>query len=185
MLFVVKVKSLNFVAADGVGVYPVTQYSYAGDEGGTKKLEQGHICKIMTGAPVPQGATAVIPIEWTNLVKSSSSGEELEVEIRKPAVEGNYIRQIGDDVSADEVVLKAGERIDEVGGEIGVLTSIGVTKVRVYGRPKVGILSTGNEVVENCPLKPGKTYDANRPSLKSAVLAAGFEVVDLGIVPDR
>lgn len=128
-------------------------------------------------------------VEDTLLVKSSEDGTKEEiVEIGVKVRNGEAIREIGSDVKIGQTVLKKGQVISAVGGEIGVLASIGVGKVVVKQRPVVGFLSTGNEVVNHDngqPLKMGQIRDSNRPTLIAATKAAGFDYLDLGIAPDR
>jgi gephyrin len=175
-------------AADGAGVMPVHEFSaMAGTE--TFTLPAGHIARIATGGPLPEGANAVVPIEQTKLIRASADGhtEEL-VEILHAAQPGEFVREIGSDFKAGDVILKAGDVITEVGGEIGLLASCNVQHVVVYRRPVVGVMSTGNEVVDadaTTRLLSGQIRDTNRPSLLAAVRAAGFECIDLGIVPDH
>ena len=179
------------IDTDGPGEYPVTAVSIASalSEGSSTKLLPGHIARITTGGAVPEGATAVVMVEDTRLIKSSDDGTREEtVEILARVRNGEAIREIGSDVQIGQTVLKKGQVISAVGGEIGVLASIGVHTVRVRRRPIVGFLSTGNEVVNHDnrePLKMGQIRDSNRPTLIAATKAAGFDYVDLGIAPDR
>ncbi|KAF9385709.1 hypothetical protein CPB97_004568 [Podila verticillata] len=177
------------IDTDGPGEYPVTAVSIATASDGTPaKLLPGQIARITTGGAVPEGATAVVMVEDTLLVKSSDDGTKEEVvEIRAKVRNGEAIREIGSDVKIGQTVLKKGQVISAVGGEIGVLASIGVGKVVVKQRPVVGFLSTGNEVVNHDngqPLKMGQIRDSNRPTLIAATKAAGFDYLDLGIAPD-
>ncbi|KFH70994.1 hypothetical protein MVEG_03840 [Podila verticillata NRRL 6337] len=177
------------IDTDGPGEYPVTAVSIATASDGTPaKLLPGQIARITTGGAVPEGATAVVMVEDTLLVKSSDDGTKEEVvEIRAKVRNGEAIREIGSDVKIGQTVLKKGQVISAVGGEIGVLASIGVGKVVVKQRPVVGFLSTGNEVVNHDngqSLKMGQIRDSNRPTLIAATKAAGFDYLDLGIAPD-
>ncbi|KAG0086554.1 hypothetical protein BGZ93_011446, partial [Podila epicladia] len=178
------------IDTDGPGEYPVTAVSIATASDGTSaKLLPGQIARITTGGALPEGATAVVMVEDTLLVKSSEDGTKEEVvEIRAKVRNGEAVREIGSDVKIGQTVLKKGQVISAVGGEIGVLASIGVGKVVVKQRPVVGFLSTGNEVVNHDngqPLKMGQIRDSNRPTLIAATKAAGFDYLDLGIAPDR
>jgi len=117
---------------DGPGQYPVTAVSIAAAaaEGVATKLLPGQIARITTGGAVPEGATAVVMVEDTVLVKSSEDGTREEiVEIRAKVRNGEAIREIGTDVQIGQTVLKKGQVISAVGGEIGVMASIGVQKV--------------------------------------------------------
>ncbi|KAJ3334715.1 hypothetical protein HDU91_002582 [Kappamyces sp. JEL0680] len=157
---------------DGVGVFPVAAVSVAGPD----------------GAPVPEGANAVVMVEDTSLVSSSPDGAvELQVEIKYLAQAGENIRPIGCDIQLGQTVLKAGQTITAVGGEVGLLASVGQTEIAVHRKPTVAILSTGNELVPVStpgPLSFGSIRDSNRPALKQVIESHGFQVVDLGIAPD-
>ncbi|KHN97937.1 gephyrin [Metarhizium album ARSEF 1941] len=176
---------------DGImkGRFPVTAVSHAAP-GETKTLTEGEIARITTGAPLPPGATSVIMVEDTVLKAMTEDGkEEREVEIQAEGVEeGENIREVGSDVSQGTVILNKGEQISGVGGEIGLLASVGVASVKVYKKPVIGILSTGDEIIEHDragPLRLGEVRDTNRITLISAAKEWGFEVVDLGISKDK
>ncbi|KAK1845938.1 molybdenum cofactor biosynthesis protein [Colletotrichum chrysophilum] len=171
------------------GVFPVTSVSHAAP-GEAKTLKEGEIARITTGAPLPPGATSVIMVEDTILKsKTSDDKEEKEVEILAEGVKpGENIREIGSDVKEGDLILKKGEQISGVGGEIGLLASVGVAEAKTYKRPVVGILSTGDEIIE--PDRPGglrlgEVRDTNRITLMSAARQWGFDVVDLGIARDK
>jgi gephyrin len=177
--------------ADGnlKGVFPVTAVSHAAP-GEIGSLKEGEIARITTGAPLPPGATSVIMVEDTILKTMTEDGkEEKEVEIQAEGVkEGENIREVGSDVKEGTVILNKGEQISGVGGEIGLLASVGVTEAKVYRRPVIGILSTGDEIIEynrEGPLKLGEVRDTNRITLISAAKEWGFDVVDLGIARDK
>ncbi|KAI8314265.1 hypothetical protein K4K61_005287 [Colletotrichum sp. SAR11_59] len=171
------------------GVFPVTAVSHAAP-GEAKTLKEGEIARITTGAPLPPGATSVIMVEDTILKsKTADDKEEKEVEILAEGVKpGENIREIGSDVKEGDLILKKGEQISGVGGEIGLLASVGVAEAKTYKRPVVGILSTGDEIIE--PDRPGglrlgEVRDTNRITLMSAARQWGFDVVDLGIARDK
>ncbi|KAG0242818.1 MoaB/Mog domain-containing protein [Mortierella sp. GBAus27b] len=177
------------IHTDGPGQYPVTAVSVAAAAaaGGTR-LAPGQVARITTGGMLPEGATAVVMVEDTLLIKSSEDGTREEVvEILTKVPAGKAIREIGSDIPAGQAVLKKGHVISAIGGEIGILASIGVTDVLVRQRPVVAFLSTGNEVVNHNngkPLRTGEIRDSNRPTLIAAAKAAGFDTVDLGIAAD-
>jgi molybdopterin molybdotransferase len=131
--------------------------------------------RIMTGAPMPRGADTVVPKEL-----SEGSGEWVEL----AAVErGANVRARGEDVRAGAVVLTAGSVLRPQ--DLGLLASLGFARIVVHGRPRVALLSTGDEVVEpGQPRRAGQIYDANRFSLGGMVEGAGAHTLDLGIVPD-
>lgn len=173
------------IVEDGPGIYQIESISLAQSADQQKPLSRGKIARVATGGMVPDGANAVIMVEDTKLIKCSESGkEELEVEILEKATMGDNIRDIGSDCKIGETVGKKGQR---VGGEVGVLASVGVRHVKVYRKPRVGVLSSGNEVLDHIhtdALKPGQIRDTNRITLLAAIQSAGFEAVDLGIVDD-
>ncbi|GAA5800498.1 hypothetical protein HPULCUR_005929 [Helicostylum pulchrum] len=167
---------------DGLGVYQVESISLA-RQASCQPLTPGKIARVATGGMVPEGANAVIMVEDTKLVKEQGN-EELEVEILVSAVENQNIRRVGSDCQVGQLVGHRGQR---VGTELGTLASVGVRHVKAYRKPRVGVLSSGNEVLDHMhtdELKPGQIRDTNRITLLAAVAASGFEAVDLGIVDD-
>lgn len=179
------------VPKDGTvkGVFPVAGVSHAAP-GEMPPLNEGEIARITTGAPLPPGATAVIMVEDTTLKTMTDDGkEEKEIEIQAEGVtDGANVREIGSDIAQGTVILKKGEQISGVGGEIGLLAAVGVAEAQVYKRPVIGILSTGDEIVDyNRPgaLKLGEVRDTNRITLISAAREWGFSVIDLGIASDK
>jgi len=171
------------------GTFPVAFASHAqGAE--VPELEEGKIARITTGAPLPPGAGAVVMVEDTILKSMTADGkEEAEIEILTDDVKaGENVREVGSDVQAGDVVMRAGNGISAVGGELGLLASVGTKEVTVYKKPLVGVLSTGDEIIEfgrEGGLKLGEVRDTNRPTLLTAVKAQGFEVMDLGIASDK
>lgn len=181
------------VPADGIlrGTFPVVGVSHAAP-GQLDALREGTVARITTGAPLPPGATSVIMVEDTTLVSATDDGsEEREVAMDvSGARAGDNVREVGSDVASGDVVLRQGDRITGVGGEIGLLASVGVTRVDVYRRPVVGVLSTGDELVDqderpSGALRHGEVRDTNRLALLSAAREHGFPVVDLGIARDK
>ncbi|PHH68997.1 hypothetical protein CDD82_137 [Ophiocordyceps australis] len=171
------------------GVFPVVAVSHAAP-GQAKPLEKGHVARITTGAPLPPGATAVVMVENTAIASTTDDGkEELAVDIQAQGVcAGDNVREVGSDIALGALLLAKGERISGVGGEIGLVAAVGCASLRVYKRPVIGVLSTGDELVEHDergPLKLGQVRDTNRPTLVSAAAERGFRVVDLGIVGDK
>jgi molybdopterin molybdotransferase len=138
-------------------------------------LASGDALRIMTGAPMPAGADTVVPQEL-------AERENGDVRLNAVAAGAN-VRARGEDVRAGAVVLRAGTVLRPQ--ELGLLASLGQGDAWVHARPRVALLSTGDEVVEpGLPRKPGQIYDANRFSLHGLVEAAGAVSVDFGIVPD-
>ncbi|XXG98230.1 hypothetical protein Hte_004553 [Hypoxylon texense] len=171
------------------GVFPVVSVSHA-SPGEVEPLKEGEITRITTGAPLPPGATSVIMVEDTILKTMTDDGkEEKEVEILADNVqEGENIREVGSDIKAESTILSKGEQISAVGGEIGLLAAVGVSEVKTYRKPVIGVLSTGDEIVEHDrpgDLRLGEVRDTNRITLMSAATECGYQVVDLGIAADK
>lgn len=171
------------------GVFPVASVSHA-NPGEIPALQVGQIARITTGAPLPPGAASVVMVEDTILRSRTPNGqEEKEVEILTDAIKpGENVREIGSDISAGEIILKEGDEITAVGGELGLLASVGKAQVLVYRKPIVGVLSTGDEIIEhNRPgqLRLGEVRDCNRLTIMAAVKGWGYEVIDLGIAKDK
>lgn len=171
------------------GVFPVASVSHAAP-GQAQELKEGEIARITTGAPLPPGATSVIMVEDTILKTHTEDGkEEKEVKILADNVkDGENIREVGSDIKQGSVILQKGDQVSAVGGEIGVLAAVGASTVCAYRRPIVGVLSTGDEIVNHDrpgDLRLGEVRDTNRPTLISAVKEWGYEVLDLGIASDK
>lgn len=172
------------------GIFPVTSISHAQAGRDIPTLQSGEVARITTGAPLPPGATAVVMVEDTILRSTSTDGkEEKDVEILTDEIKpGENVREVGSDVKAGDVIIKKGEGITAVGGELGLLASVGTREVSVFRKPIVGVLSTGDEIVEHDrpgDLRLGEVRDTNRPTLLTAVRGSGFEAVDLGIASDK
>jgi molybdopterin molybdotransferase len=139
-------------------------------------LSDGEAARIMTGAPMPEGADAIIPVEDTNAQWRDTHPDQIE--IYRSVKTGDYVRPIGESVREGRVVLPAGTLLRAA--EIGILASLGETSIPVIRRPRVVILGSGNEVAEpGQPLEPGQIYDANGPMLATLVQEAGAEAVRL------
>ena len=139
-------------------------------------LAPGTAAKIMTGAPVPAGADAVVPVEWTD------AGAATVRVSRAPAV-GQHVRRRGEDVRAGDVVIEEGAVLGP--RQLGLLAGIGRGQVRARPRPRVVVMSTGAELREpGQRLSPDAIYDANSYLLAAAVRAAGAVAYRVGIVPD-
>ncbi|MFL6160671.1 MAG: gephyrin-like molybdotransferase Glp [Jatrophihabitantaceae bacterium] len=144
----------------------------------------GTTWKVMTGAPLPAGADAVVMVE-----RSSASGQRPkgqpgdQVELFAAAAPGAGIRLAGSDVAGGERVLAAGTVLRPA--HLGVLASVGVPKISVYPRLRVGVLVTGDELVaDGQPLQPGQIYESNRAMLMALVRRVNCEPVDLGVARD-
>jgi putative molybdopterin biosynthesis protein len=141
-------------------------------------VSPGHATTIATGAMVPRGADAVVMVEHTDV---SPDGHGITV--TRAAVAGDNISYAGTDVAKSETVLREGQVLTS--REIGVLAAIGLAEVAVHRRPRVAILSTGDEIVApGQALRPGAVYDSNAAIVGAAVEELGGAAVHLGIVPD-
>jgi molybdopterin molybdotransferase len=141
------------------------------------EIGYGQAARIMTGAPVPPGADAIVMVELTD--RDGDDG----VLVRAAVPEGNHIRRVGEDVEVGDVVVTDGTVLTPA--HIGVLASVGRETVSVRRPPRVGVLSTGDELVTApTPLAFGQIRDSNRPMLLAEVADSGFEAVNLGTVPD-
>ena len=140
-------------------------------------VQPGLSTRIMTGAPIPAGAEAVVPIEWTDQGLAS-------VSITRAPKPGQYIRRAGEDVRSGELVLDIGTRLGP--GQIGLLAAVGRDRVKVRPRPRVVIISTGSELVEpGQPTRTGQIHESNSYILTTAAREAGATVFRVGIVPDE
>jgi molybdopterin molybdotransferase len=150
-------------------------------------LAEGTAMRIMTGAPVPEGAEAVVPVEDTDDRRDhahAGAPPPATIRIFKSAASGANIRPIGQDVRAGQVVLSAGTILRPA--EVGVLAALGRAHVRVHRQPVVAILSTGDELCEVvAEPRPGQIRDTNSYTLAAAVEQYGGRALRLGIARDR
>ena len=141
-----------------------------------RSLAAGRTVRIMTGAPMPEGAEAVVPVE-------QSDGGVLEVLLRAPAPAGQHVRRAGADVRTGDVVLRAGAVLGPA--QLALLAAVGRARVRVHARPRVVVLSTGSELVEPGRLPGfGQVVDSNGVMITAAVVDAGAGPDRLGLVAD-
>jgi molybdopterin molybdotransferase len=159
---------------------PVSQRIAAGSAAGA--LQAGSLARIFTGAPVPAGADAIAMQEDALVLHDG------RVQIKTLPSAGQWIRRRGEDVARGAVVLRRGQRLSPA--ELGLAASIGFDRLPVARRPRVALLSTGDELVmpgDVAPeaMPPGAIYNSNRFFLRALLQRLGCEVTDLGIVPDR
>lgn len=176
----------------------------AGGTTGTVVLP-GQAIRIMTGAPIPEGADAVVPLESVesivgsrrlqpalSKVKSHKQNAKIaisnekceEIKVQKEVKRGENIRRKGEEIQPGMLLLKKGKRLKPA--DVGVLASLGFSKVKVMEQPKVAILATGDELLEVAePLEPGKIRNSNSYALSSLFKSYGALTMDLGIVNDE
>ncbi len=147
-------------------------------------LPSGFAARITTGAPMPPDADAVVPVEWTNDEGNrAGSPAPKMVEVRKPVSPGHNVRRAGEDLRAGEVALTQGTLIRPQ--EVGLLAALGRSSLQVVRQPRVGVLSTGNELVGvDAPLAPGKIRDVNGQTLPALITGCGGLVHALGVASD-
>jgi molybdopterin molybdotransferase len=174
------------VAASGVHL-AVSQRIPAGSVG--MQLQAGTVARIFTGAPVPEGADAVVMQEDCQALPPADGADSLaRVQINAQPTPGQNIRRAGEDVARGDVVLSRGKRLGP--SELGLAASIGMASLQVARRPRVALFSTGDELVmpgtvapQDMP--PGAIYNSNRFFLRTLLRRMGCVVSDLGIVPDQ
>mgnify|MGYP001029220512 FL=1 len=162
---------------------PVTQRIAAGSAG--QPLAPGSAARIFTGAPVPQGADAIVMQEDC---EAQDGPGGVRVRVNAQPRPGQWIRRAGEDIALGAQVLAAGTRLTPA--ELGLAASIGLAQLQVARRPRVALFSTGDELVMpgDVPpeqMRPGAIYNSNRFFLRALLLRLGCEVTDFGIVPDQ
>ena len=148
-----------------------------------KTVELGTTVEISTGAPVPDGANAVVMVEFANRESDNPDLASDEIEILTSVTPSQDIGKKGSDVQAGQVILEKNKLLNPP--KIGVIAAQGIDTVEVYKKPVVGVISTGNELLTNQEeIKPGKIYDVNSEMIKAGVESCGAEGRTLGIVKD-
>ncbi|MBI5823221.1 MAG: molybdopterin molybdotransferase MoeA [Chloroflexi bacterium] len=147
-------------------------------------LQPGEAARIMTGAQLPAGANAVIPVEDTDFHnREAGTSAPKTVSFTKVIEAGENVRPRGMDIRAGEVVLKKGQTLKPQG--LGLLAMLGISNVQVYKKPRVALLSSGDELLEvDAPLESGKIRDSNSYTLAASIESAGGEVLRLGVAKD-
>lgn len=140
-------------------------------------VRKGTAIKVMTGAPIPRGSDTIVRVEYT---------ESLRGKVRITGVDraGSHIREAGEDIQEGQRILEKGKVLTPA--DIGLMASVGKSRVRVYRRPRVVVIATGDELIElGKPPRPGKIVNSNTYTLSAAIQEAGAIPVSLGIVRDK
>src|SRR4051812_19595075 len=145
-------------AAEGAPVRLRVVGELAAGHAPTVPVGDGEAIRIMTGAPMPDGADAIVMVERTERDDGGEDGDGVLITLAVDA--GLHVRRAGGDLEAGDVVLEPGTAL--TAARIGVLATVGAQRVSAYPRVRVGVLSTGDELVETGPLAPGKIRDSNR-----------------------
>ncbi len=151
----------------------------------TVSLARGQAARIMTGAQMPAGADSVVPVEDTDFQdRSSGTKAPEEVQISRGVKHGSNVRPRGMDIHAGEVVLHAGRALKPQ--DLGLLAMFGISQVPVFQRPRVALLSSGDELIDiDAPLEAGKIRESNSYMIAALIENAGAEVFRLGVAKDN
>ncbi|MCS7126709.1 MAG: molybdopterin molybdotransferase MoeA, partial [Aigarchaeota archaeon] len=172
------------IAEDTIGASPlnpielrVVGTSRAGDLEGRLRIDRGEAVEVTTGAPLPLNANAVVMIEDTKEVGKGV------IEVYRPVHPSQNVSRKGEDFKLGEIVISKGTKIKP--WHIGALASLNISRIKVFSKPRVGVLSTGDELIElGSELEPGKIVNSSKPMLISLIASLGGEPVDLGNVED-
>jgi molybdopterin molybdotransferase len=150
----------------------------------TVTLAQGQAARIMTGAQMPNGADAVIPVEDTDFhSRDAGTAAPQTVSFTRTVKTGENVRPRGMDLRAGDVVLQKGRRLKSQ--DLGLLAMLGIARVQVHKKPRIALLSSGDELLEvDVPLTAGKIHDSNSYALAASINNAGAEVIRMGVAKD-
>ena len=169
--------AIDSLVEDGIAELEPIGSAYAGTPF-AGRCGPGQCVRIMTGALIPQGTDAVVMQEQAEI------GEDGKIRIDSDHRAGENIRQAGEDVQKGEIVIEAGQRLSPA--DLGVLASLGLSKLQVKRKPVIAFFSTGDELVSiGEPLQPGMIYDSNRYSLYGMLTRLPVDIIDLGVVRDN
>ncbi len=181
--FALRTADVNSACETTPSILPVVDDIPAGKMP-TKHLRVGEAARIMTGAPLPAGADAVIPVEKTDF-NNRAPGTPLpeKVKIYKAAQLGENIRKRGDDIKRGQSILPRGQHLRAQ--DLGMLAMLGIAQVPVYRKPRVALLSSGDELTPiGESLAEGRIYDINSYTLRAMLESAGCEIISLGVAKD-
>ncbi len=147
-------------------------------------LAAGQAARIMTGAQMPRGANAVIPVEDTDFTsREAGTSAPQTVSFERQVNPGENVRPHGTDLQAGQTVLKKGRTLKAQ--DLGLLAGLGISRVEVFKKPRVALLSSGNELIDvDQPLEAGKIHDSNSYMIAALIESAGVEVLRLGVAKD-
>ena len=166
-------------AGESLPAYFVVRAEVSMGEAPGFRLDVGECALIHTGGMLPEGSDAVVMLEYTQ-----KAAGETEIEVLRPVAMGENTIRIGEDVASGSVVIEKGQMIRPA--EIGGLMALGILGLQVVKRPRVGLISTGDEVISPSEKpRPGQVRDVNMHTLQSLIGQAGGEAVSYGIVPDN
>ena len=172
--YAVRSRELQHASADQPTRLTVVGRLLAGETGSVPESSNGAI-RIMTGAPLPESFDAVIPFEEIEAPGSNA------INVRTPVKPGQNVRPLGEDVRAGDRLLLSGDALTPA--RIGLLAALGIERVPVHPRPRVALLSTGDELAGG-PLAPGQIHDSNGPMLSALIHHAGGEVTGFARITD-
>lgn len=173
----VRMEDIKSASVDNPVALEVVDMLAAGAITESKPTQSGQCVEIMTGAPIPEGFDAVIPVEFID----KKEGQAL---VSKPVEKGKNIRRAGEDFDQGEIIISKGHCLKTQ--NILPLVTCGISHVDVFDKPNIGVISTGSEIMplETADLKPGQIYNSNGPYLQSAIAQCGGNANMLGSVPD-
>lgn len=142
-------------------------------------------CEIMTGAPMPEGLDAVVPVEQTDVLERDTLNRPLRIRLQQPVSPGAHVRRCGQDIAAEDLVLPSGTRMGAP--ERMVLAALGIVNISVHRRPAASLLTTGRELVDDPRqnLMPGQIRNSNGPFLADRLAACGAELRLYQSLPDE
>jgi molybdopterin molybdotransferase len=151
----------------------------------TVTLVAGQAARIMTGAQMPQGADSVVPVEDTDFHdRSAGTTAPEQVQILKSVQQGSNVRPRGMDILAGDIVLSKGRQLKPQ--DLGLLATLGISRITVYQRPRIALLSSGDELIDvDAPLEKGKIRDSNSYTIAALIEETGAHVVRLGVANDN
>lgn len=182
--FALRAEDIAFASPQSPAILQVVTDIPAGSVA-TIRISSGQAARIMTGAPIPDGADAVVMVEDTDASQQAVGDSAPDaVKVSKAIGNGKNIRRLGSDISRGQKIFTEGDMLRPQ--DIGMLAMLGIASVPVRRKPKVALISSGDELLPlEEPLAPGKIYDSNTYMLAALCQKAGCEVVNLGVAPDR